>query len=125
MGVSIVFSVTKEIQQHGLWGAHKRIFRRAVLLFAFGIFATGGLSKAWPEIQLSGVLFRLAWCYLFTALAFCYLKPRGLIALTILLLGGYWALMTYVPVPKIKVEKDVLAARAKELGIKAKVLDLK
>jgi predicted acyltransferase len=48
---------------------------------------------------LLGVLQRIALCYLFAGLLFCYLKPKALIGACAGLLVGYWALMSYVPVP--------------------------
>src|SRR6185312_15790039 len=48
-----------------------------------------------------GVLQRIAICYLFASILFLTLDWRGLVAATVLLLGGYWALMTFVPVPGV------------------------
>ena len=44
-------------------------------------------------------IFLGATAMLFAALLFCYLKPQGLIVVCVGLLAGYWALMTFVPVP--------------------------
>ena len=97
VGVSMVFSLTKLLQTEGKVGAHKRIFRRAALLFALGILYSGGFSQAWPNIRLLGVLNRIALCYLFAALIFCHFKPKAMIGICAGLLLGYWALMTFVP----------------------------
>jgi predicted acyltransferase len=59
------------------------------------------MSKGFIHLRLLGVLQRIALCYLFGALAFIYLKPRTLVALCATLLIGYWALMTFVPVPGV------------------------
>src|SRR2546425_10042334 len=72
VGVSMVFSLTKTIEQEGKWAAHKRIFRRFILLFVLGVFYSGGLSNEWPNIRLMGVLQRIALCYFFAALIFCH-----------------------------------------------------
>jgi predicted acyltransferase len=53
-----------------------------------------------------GVLHRIAVAYFFTALIFCFLGNcrKGLVAMIVVctfLLIGYWALMTFVPVPGI------------------------
>src|SRR5207302_73797 len=42
---------------------------------------------------------------------FCFLKPRALAATTVALLAGYWALMAFVPIRDIAMEKNAIAAR--------------
>ena len=104
MGVSIVFSLNKAMDQHGLSGALKRVFTRFVIMFAVALFYSGGFATAWPEIRLLGVLNRIALCYLGGALIFCLLRDkwRGIAAVAASLLVGYWALMTFVPVPDLR-----------------------
>jgi predicted acyltransferase len=99
VGISLVFSLGRLIAREGRFAAHERLFRRFVLLFLLGLFYYGGFSNPWPEIRLLGVLQRLALCYLFAGLLFCHLKPRGLIIVFLALLVGYWAWLTFVPVP--------------------------
>jgi predicted acyltransferase len=99
VGISLVFSLSRTIAQEGRGAALRRIVRRSVLLFVLGIIYSGGFSSAWPDIRLLGVLQRLALSYCLAGLAFCFLRPRGLVVLCVALLGGYWALMTFVPVP--------------------------
>ncbi|MGO9060267.1 MAG: acyltransferase family protein [Candidatus Binataceae bacterium] len=101
VGISVVFSLTKTIQQSGRNTALKRIIRRTILLYLLGIIYYGGFATPFEDIRLLGVLQRIALCYLFAALLFCYLKPRGLVAVCVVLLVGYWALMTFVPVPGV------------------------
>jgi predicted acyltransferase len=72
-----------------------------VLLMLLGILYYGGLSKAWPDIRLLGVLQRIALCYLFASLLFLNFRLRGLAVAFVALLVGYWALMTFVPVPGV------------------------
>ena len=100
VGVSIVFALTKRIAEDGRASATTQIFRRALILYLFGIFSYEGLAKGWEGVRLLGVLQRIAICYLITALAFVYLKPKSLVALCASLLIGYWALITFVPVPE-------------------------
>src|SRR5512136_347956 len=56
VGVSLVYSLTRTIAQAGRAEALRRIFRRSVLLFALGIFYSGGLTNPWPDVRLMGVL---------------------------------------------------------------------
>jgi predicted acyltransferase len=103
-GVAVVLSLTK-VKAHGgnahggKAQAHWRVLRRFVLLFMLGIVYYGGVSEPWPDIRLLGVLQRLALCYLFASLLFLHLDLRGLAVAFVSLLVGYWALMTFVPVP--------------------------
>ena len=99
VGVSLVFSLTKTIEQSGRRAAILRILRRFILMYFLGIFYYGGFSTPFAEIRLLGVLQRIALCYLFASLLFCYLKPKALVGVCAGLLIGYWALMSFVPVP--------------------------
>jgi predicted acyltransferase len=99
VGVSIVFSLTALVERQGRAAAHKRVFRRFAILFVLALIYSGGVSTEWPDIRLLGVLNRIALCYLFASLLFLNLRLRGLIIACASLLIGYWALMTFVPVP--------------------------
>jgi predicted acyltransferase len=99
VGISAVFSLSRTIQQSGRSEALKRVFRRTVLLFLLGVFYNGGLAASFEGVRLLGVLQRIALCYFFAALLFCYLPRRHLVVVCVALLLGYWALITLVPVP--------------------------
>lgn len=101
VGVSIVLSLSPLTQREGKWAAHRRVLGRSLLLFVLGLVYYGGTSNLWPEIRVSGVLQRIALCYLFTSLLFLHLDLRGLVVACVALLVGYWALMTFVPVPEV------------------------
>lgn len=101
VGVAIPFSIPRMIERDGKGAAVKRIFFRSVILFLLGIFYMGGVANGFKNVYLAGVLHRIAVAYFFAALLFCFFKPRGLVAITILFLFGYWVLMTFVPVPGI------------------------
>src|SRR5947199_8525940 len=70
VGVSLVFSLSKNIETAGKAAALRRIFRRSLLLFALAIVYSGGFSHDWPDIRLFGVLNRIALCYLFSGCVF-------------------------------------------------------
>jgi len=116
VGVSIVFSLNKIIAQSGRAGAVGRVLRRGVLLFVIGIIYSGGVSSPWPDIRLMGVLNRIALAYTFAGLLFCCFQPRTLAAICGGLLVGYWAMMTFIPIRDIHLEKDHLAALAAQNG---------
>ena len=101
VGVSLVFSLTRIVEREGRAAAHKRVLWRFVILFLLALIYSGGVSHKWPDIRLLGVLNRIALCYLFASLLFLNLRLRGLIIAFVSLVVGYWALMTFVPVPGI------------------------
>src|SRR3954471_1210143 len=100
-GVSIVFSLSTLVEREGSSAAHWRVLRRAAFLFVLGLIYYGGVSQNWPEIRLLGVIQRIALCYLFASLLFLNFNLRGLVVAFVTLLVGYWALLTFVPVPWI------------------------
>ena len=101
VGVSLVFSLSKTIARDGRGAVVRRLFRRALFLYVLGVISYGGFSTTFEHVRLLGVLQRIALSYLFAGLAFCFLKTRGQVVLCVVLLGGYWALMTWVPVPGV------------------------
>jgi predicted acyltransferase len=101
VGASLVFSLTKAIAESGKMAAVKRIFWRSLLLYLIGVFTYGGFAEGVERIRLLGVLQRIALCYFFAGLIFCTFRLRGMIVACVALLAGYWALMTFVPVPGV------------------------
>src|SRR5262249_45751666 len=100
-GVSLVFSLGKLLRRSGRPAAIRRIVSRTVILFLFGVLYYGGISQGVDHVRLLGVLQRIALAYGFGAIAFCPLGPRGLVVACATLLVGYWALMSFVPVPGV------------------------
>jgi predicted acyltransferase len=99
MGVAIPFSLSRMIATEGRAAALRRVIRRALLMYVLGLFYYGGFARPIEQVRLLGVLQRLALCYFFASLLFIYLRPRILVAVFAGLLVGYWALLTFVPVP--------------------------
>ncbi|MGB9044168.1 MAG: hypothetical protein WCC81_17075 [Pseudolabrys sp.] len=100
-GVSIVVALPRLVAREGKVLAHLHVLRRALFLYILGLIFYGGVSQHWSDIRFVGVLQRIAICYLFASLLFLNLNRCGLIVALVALLGGYWALMTFVPVPGI------------------------
>ncbi|HNC98359.1 MAG TPA: DUF5009 domain-containing protein [Myxococcota bacterium] len=99
VGASLVFSLGRLVEKEGRAVAVRRVISRALLMYLIGIFYYGGFNGPLERIRLLGVLQRIALAYLFAGLIFCYFDLRGRVAACIGLLVGYWALMTFVPVP--------------------------
>jgi predicted acyltransferase len=110
VGVSIVLSLGRARDKHGVRGALRRIVTRGVLLYVVGVLCYGGISRGFDHVRLLGVLQRIAICYTVTAVLFCTLRTRGLIAVCGALLVGYWALMTFVPIRDVTVSGTDAAA---------------
>lgn len=117
VGVSSVFSLDKTIAQAGRAKAIARVIRRSVLLFALGVFYYGGLSARWPDIQLAGVLQRIAACYLAAGLIYCTVRSsKAMAIIASALLVGYWGLVAYVPFPDLKLDKQTIEPLVEKLG---------
>lgn len=76
-----------------------QVARRSALIFAIGL-----ALNALPWFQLSslryfGVLQRIAFCYALASGVFLVGGTMGCAAMTALALGGYWLLLTRVPIP--------------------------
>ncbi len=100
IGTSLVFSLSKAVATEGGKNATTRkILKRSLILFILGVLYYEGIGGGIQHVRLLGVLQRLALCYCGAGLAFVWLSPRKLVALTISLLAGYWALLVFVPVP--------------------------
>lgn len=118
VGVSLVFSLGRALDREGLGTALARVFRRSLLLFALGIFYSGGLRHPWPDIRLMGVLNRIALAYFFAGLLYCFLRarPRALAGVCAGLLLGYWAMLNFIPFPDVRPTPGGDAIVAKETG---------
>jgi predicted acyltransferase len=116
VGASIVFSLNKIIAESGKNWAMIRVLKRGLLLFVIGLFYSGGLTNPWPDMRLMGVLNRIALAYTAAGLLFIWFKPRTLIAICGGILVGYWAMMTFVPIRDIQLEKNNLAALVEQSG---------
>jgi predicted acyltransferase len=115
VGVSMTLSFASRAARgvtRGLLAIH--VVRRSVLIFIIGLFLNGLPFFDFHTIRIMGVLQRIALCYLAAGLLYLVTCRRdtdvggkvrmraniGAIAgVALILLVGYWALMTFVPVP--------------------------
>jgi predicted acyltransferase len=115
VGVSMTLSFASRIAR----GLTRRslmihVVRRSALIFIIGLFLNGFPEFDLGSIRIMGVLQRIAVCYLVAGLLYLMtfqrepaadgsvrvranLRVTAAVALTLLV--GYWALMTFVPVP--------------------------
>lgn len=111
VGVSIVFSLETLVAREGRAAAVKRILRRTALLWLLGIFYNGGLTHAWPDVRIVGVLPRIALAYGATGLLFVFFRPRTLAAVAVAVLVGYWALLAWVPIRDLTLDTATLTTK--------------
>ena len=117
VGSSIVFSLDKAFRFGGRAAVMRRVFVRSLLLFLLGILYYGGFSQPWPDIRFGGVLHRIAACYFFGSLIYTFVRStRGLLVVSAVLLAGYWALLTFVPVPDLLLARSEVTAAAERAG---------
>jgi predicted acyltransferase len=96
VGISIVFSIPKSLQERGRTATILRILKRSALLVFFGVLY---MAWGWGGFWLAGVLQRIGMAYLFAALLFCFFRPKALVLISASCLIGYWALLRFVPMP--------------------------
>jgi predicted acyltransferase len=76
-----------------------KIVRRSLVIFGLGLLLHAVPDFDFATIRIPGVLQRIAVCYLLAALLFLAAGWRVQAGLVALLLVGYWAALTLVPVP--------------------------
>jgi predicted acyltransferase len=108
VGVSIAYAMGSKkadvaLHRITLWKA----FKRAVILFGLGLFLSlfpkvfTAPIEAFQHVRIPGVLQRIALVYFFASVIFLKTTERNIFKLIIILLGIYWAVMTFLPVPGI------------------------
>ncbi len=100
-GVSLAISLPKRAAKEGVAATAGKLVLRASILFLFGVIYSGGLQKGFDHVRWLGVLQRIALGSCFAGLLSLWLKPRELAVAVAAILVGYWALLTFVPVPGI------------------------
>jgi predicted acyltransferase len=100
VGVAMAYSLSRYTRENRPTVAvYGRILRRSAVLFALGLLLNGFPTYEWEALRLLGVLQRIALAYLLASLLVLNLSERAQRIAAGLLLLGYWAAMTLVPVP--------------------------
>jgi len=84
-----------------------RNYKAAAALAALALIGIAGLNLAgynvvpynYATLRIFGVLQRIAICYLVTSLIFIHTTWRQQVGISVVLLLGYWLIMTVIPVP--------------------------
>lgn len=102
VGVSVTFSLSKRKERGD---DHKKlllqVFRRAVILFALGLFSYGFPHFDLATWRVPGVLQRIAICYFISSLIFLKANVKTISYTAGALLLIYWGLMSLIPVPGV------------------------
>jgi len=100
VGVAMAYSLRRHLASgERPLSLHLSIARRAATLVALGIALNFFGHFAWQGLRLPGVLQRIGLCFAIVSLVVLHV-PRALQpVLAAISLLGYWALLTFVPVP--------------------------
>ena len=100
VGVAIPFSFARRLEAgHSRADLMKHVARRSAILIGLGIAMRAIPSFDFGSMRLYGVLQRIGLVYFAAAGAYLFLDRRGRGVAAVLLLFGYWALLSWVPVP--------------------------
>jgi predicted acyltransferase len=120
VGTVIPYSVAS-IRRRGAnsTSVYSRIVRRVLLLFALGLIANLALQLRWlvhtdagwtvdiaHHLRVTGVLQRIAICYGIAAVITLNSGWRSQLAIVVVILLGYWAILGWVPNPESGVRGD-------------------
>ena len=103
-GVSITFSLDRLLTERSVGPAIARVLRRSIVIYLLGLFVYGGISKGIENVRWVGVLQRIAISYFAASLIYlvCGRRWRPILAIAVLILIGYWALLSFVPAPGLE-----------------------
>ncbi len=102
VGVAIVFSFSRRIEiGYSRMKLFLKVIRRALILFALGLFLNGFPNFDFSTIRIMGVLQRIAICYFFASVIYLTSSIGWQVIWSVILLFVYWGLMEFVPVPEI------------------------
>jgi predicted acyltransferase len=101
VGVSISYSALSlhRSSKHLLRTPYCRIFPRTLIIFALGLALAGFPNYDLATLRVTGVLQRVAICYLIAAVLFLNTGRRTQAAVAVALLVGYQALMMHAAAP--------------------------
>ncbi|MFO1393246.1 MAG: heparan-alpha-glucosaminide N-acetyltransferase domain-containing protein [Steroidobacteraceae bacterium] len=100
VGLSMTIATAGKLQRGATQGELLRhAFRRAVMLFCCGLFIDNFPAFDVTAIQLTGVLQKIAACYLIAFAIYLFTNWRGQIAAIVMLNAAYLGIMILVSVP--------------------------
>jgi predicted acyltransferase len=102
VGVAMAFSLAKytETGSTPTSKVYGRIITRCLILFGLGLLLNGFWNYDFSTIRIMGVLQRIALAYLISSLIVLNIPRKGQWLIAAGLLIGYWACLSFVPVPE-------------------------
>ena len=100
-GVSIAIAVPKRLARDGHGSVVRHLIFRAAIIFFLGVIFSGGLKDGWDKIRWLGVIQRIGIASAAAGLLSLCFRTRGLIVTTFALLGGYYLMLQFIPVPNV------------------------
>lgn len=102
VGVAVPLSIGEKLKQ----GTSKnkllaKVAKRVFLLILFGIIYNNKISFDFENLRYASVLGQIGVAYFITVIIYLHTGIRGQLIWTIAILIGFWALMTFIPVPGI------------------------
>lgn len=108
VGVSIAYSMGSKKADTGLHrSVIMKVVKRTIILFCLGLFLSlfpkvfTAPIDAFEHVRIPGVLQRIALVFFFASVIFLKFSEKSIFKIIIVLLGVYWILMTFVPIPGI------------------------
>lgn len=101
LGVSLVFSLSKSLTKGiSLNTLIAKIIKRTIIIFLMGLFINAfPFHFHFATIRVFGVLQRIAICYFFASILFLTTRLQTQALIMLILLIGYWLIMTLLPIP--------------------------
>ena len=115
-GVSAVFSLSKAKASGGVGQAMARVLSRGLLLFALGVFYSGGIKDGWEGVRWLGVLQRIALAYTGAGLLYLMLPARVLAGAWVGILLAYWGVVQGLPVKDIRLDRKPMQELMERTG---------
>ncbi|WP_167618273.1 acyltransferase family protein [Maribellus sediminis] len=99
-GASMPFAFAKHLKSGSKVHLYKRILKRVILLWIFGMMCQGNLLALNPDriFLYSNTLQAIAMGYLISAVLLMHFKLRGQIIISVVLLLIYWAALSFIKV---------------------------
>jgi predicted acyltransferase len=100
VGISLAFSFSRRKAERQSPGRlYRKIVLRSLIIFGLGLFLHLFPRFHFSTMRIPGVLQRIAVCFFFGALIYLNTRGKARVVLSGIFLVGYWALLTFVPVP--------------------------
>ena len=121
-GISFPFSLAKQRKSgKSEWAIHRKVIVRGLMLVFLGVVYNGLLDFDFATLRYASVLGRIGLAWMFAALIFIHTGWKSRVAITALLLVGYWLVAGFVPAPDAG-GADIFTAQGSIVGYVDRIL---